>query len=364
MTLYRALARPLLFRLDPERVHDLALRTGHWAGTFAPARAGLAARYGFASSRLATRVAGIDFPNPIGLAGGFDKNGLAMAAAEAIGFGSLEVGSVSLHPSAGNPGRPRLFRVPADEALMVNYGVPNDGAQAVAARLAAHRCRIPIGVNLVETNTGVVTAADAVIDELVGAARVLGPRADYLVLNLNCPNSAGGASVFDDPAVLRTLLDGLTEVGVPPVFLKSRAQGSAEAIDPVIATAEAYPFVVGFIPAATVPRPYRGFRTAPEVLAAMPGTLSGPFRHRVAVSHIRLWASRIDRERHVLFGAGGVRSAEDAYAMIRAGASIVQLLTALVYRGPALVREIKAGLDALLARDGFAQVADAVGADG
>lgn len=367
MNLYRVAARPLLFRLEAERAHELTLRAGNWAGGLAPLRAGLRATYRFDSPRLHTRIGGIDFPNPIGLPGGFDKNGVALAAAAAIGFGAIEVGSVSLNPSKGNPERPRLFRVPADEAVMVYYGVPNDGANTVAARVAAARrmsLGIPIGVSLVETNTGVAEPADAVIAEFAGAARVLAPQADYIVLNLNCPNSLGGVSVFDDVAHLRALFVALAEVpALPPVFMKSNVPTDPAPIDAILAAADGFDFVRGFIPGARWHRPLADLKTPPEVLAAMPGTLSGPFRRDLSRECVRRWYARIDRSRHVLIGVGGIRSALDAYAMIRAGASLVQLLTALIYHGPSLVRDIKVGLAALLERDGFDSVGAAVGQD-
>ena len=146
----------------------------------------------------ARTVAGLHFANPLGLAAGFDKNGRAVQAIDALGFGSVEIGSVSAHPSAGNA-KPRLFRLPADEAIVVNYGVPNEGAQAVSRRIQKRFTDGLLGVNIVETNTGQAPSHDAVLAEFIEAVRPFCSTADYITLNLNCPNTTGGSSPFDSP---------------------------------------------------------------------------------------------------------------------------------------------------------------------
>lgn len=362
--LYRWVVRPLLFATDAERVHVATLRAAGALGRSAAGRAAVRALYGFEDRRLATRIGGLDFPNPVLLPAGFDKNGVAVQALAALGFGALDVGSVSARPSAGNPVRPRLHRLPADEGIAVFYGVPNDGAAAVAARLAPLRLPVPLGVSLVETNTGRPAAVDEVIAELVTAARTLRPVADYLALNLNCPNSAGGFSHFDDPAQLRRLLQVLGEIeGLAPVFVRISPPADPAGIDAVLQALDLFDFVKGlsfFDPRFEV---RRLLKTPVAELAGKRGSVSAP----VALSHtqalVREWYRRIDRRRLALVGVGGITSAEDAYRTIRLGASLVQVYTALVYQGPGVVREIKRGLAQRLARDGFASVAEAVGVD-
>lgn len=363
MNPYRALLRPLLFRLDAETAHGLALAAAEGLGGLAAGRAVLRRRFAYADDRLATRVAGLAFPNPIGLAAGFDKNGRCVPALAALGFGSIEVGSVSAHPSAGNP-RPRLFRLPADEAIVVNYGVPNDGAAAVAARLAAGpRPPVPLGVNLVETNTGGPTREDRVVAELAEAARTVAPVADYLALNLNCPNTTGGVSPFDDAARIGDLLRLLAAIaGLPPVFLKLTASADPARADAVLAAVDPYPFVAGFIFNLPPGKAYP-LRTPRAVVERMPGTLCGPPVRALTDAALRCWYGRIDRSRHVLVGSGGVACAADAYRKVRLGASLVQLYTALVYQGPGLVRRIAEGLVACLERDGLSHIGQAVGLD-
>jgi dihydroorotate dehydrogenase (fumarate)/dihydroorotate dehydrogenase len=364
VNLYRRCLRPVLFRIDPERVHLATLRASGALGRSAIGRALIRATYRFEDPRLGIEVGGIGFPNPVGLPAGFDKNGIATEALAALGFGSIDVGSVSARPSAGNPERPRLFRIPADEGLIVYYGVPNDGAAVIAGRLARVRLPVPLGVSLVETNTGTPGRVDAVIAELAEAARPFVRIADYLALNLNCPNSAGGFSHFDDPAHLRALLEALRDVeGMVPVFIRVTPPPDPARIDAVLEAIDPFAFVKGlsFYDPKNDLRPL--LKTPRAALDRMRGSVSAPVARGWMNATIREWYRRIDRTRHVLVGTGGIGSAEDAYRTIRLGASLVQVYTALVYQGPGLVREIKRGLVRLLERDGFGSVIEAVGAD-
>lgn len=205
--LYRWCVRPLLFAADAERVHVATLRAAGLLGRSAAGRALIAGLYGFDDARLRIRIGGLDYPNPVALPAGFDKNGVAPEALAALGFGAVDIGSVSARPSSGNPVRPRLHRLPADEGIAVFYGVPKDGAAAVAARLSDVRVPVPLGISLVETNAGTLAGVDEVIGERVAAARPFPPLADHLALNLNCPNSAG-ARRFAGAGLRRARLPG------------------------------------------------------------------------------------------------------------------------------------------------------------
>jgi dihydroorotate dehydrogenase (fumarate)/dihydroorotate dehydrogenase len=363
MDFYRSCVRPLLFRFDPEWLHARTLRTARAAGRSRVVRETLSRLYGLEDPRLRQRLAGLTFPNPVGLPGGFDKNGVAVSAISTVGFGFLEVGSVSLHPSAGNPERPRLFRLPLDESLRVFYGVPNDGCEAVARRLAGVRLAVPLGINLVETNTGKPALADDVIEEIVQSYRPFQGLTDYVVINMSCPNSGGGVSPLDEPRNLARLLEGFRRYGsLPPMFLKMHFPPEPRLIDALLEAVDPYGFVKGFMPGADN-KVTPALRTPPEVLARSRGSITGPHKRASANETMRIWYPRIDRSRHILVGAGGICSAEDAYERIRLGASLVQVYTALVYRGPRLVRRIKQGLCALLERDGLTHISQAIGLD-
>jgi dihydroorotate dehydrogenase (fumarate)/dihydroorotate dehydrogenase len=362
MAAYSTLLRPLLFRLDPEAAHHLVIAAGAHLGWAGPA---MRIATHVDDDSLATEVAGLHFPTPIGLAAGFDKSGTAIPALAGLGFGAIEIGSVSIDPSFGNP-KPRLWRIPADDAIVVHYGLPNDGVEVIAKRLASIRVPVPLGVNLVVTNRGPGAPplkADQIIGEYVAAAKRMAPHASYLMLNLSCPNTVDGRDFFADFGHLDACLIALGEIGLQlPVFLKVSPLGGIGGIEAVLAAADGRDFISGFMFNLPPVKP-EGMRTSQELLRGMPGAVSGPPSARLAEFCIRETFLRMDRKRHVLIGAGGICSAEDAYRKLRLGASLVQLLTALIYQGPGIVRTITLGLAQLLARDGVSHVADIVGAD-
>jgi dihydroorotate dehydrogenase len=362
MSWYSTLIRPVAFRFDPETAHHLAMTA--------------AARLGWAASamrsvtrvddeRLSIDAAGLHFSSPIGLAAGFDKSGVAISALAGLGFGSVEIGSISIDPSLGNP-KPRLWRLPDDRGIIVHYGLPNDGVETIARRLSGVHLPVPLGVNLVVTNRGAGSpplTADQIIDEYVAAAKIMTPHADYLMLNLSCPNTVDGRDFFADRGHLDACLGALDEMNLKrPVFLKVSPLGGIEAIERVLAAADRRKLVSGFMFNLPPVKP-EGMSTPEKVWRVLPGAVSGPPASALADFCIRETFRRMDRKRHVLIGSGGVSSAEDAYAKIRLGASLVQLLTALIYEGPGVVRRINTGLAKLLARDGFRHVTDAVGVD-
>ena len=279
--------------------------------------------------------------------------------------GSIEIGSISIEPSQGNA-KPRLWRLPDDEAIVVHYGLPNDGAEAIARRLARCRLPVPLGINLVVTNRGPGAPplnADQIIGEYAAAAKLMAPHADYLMLNLSCPNTADGRDFFADAGHLDACLTALGEIGLAlPVFLKLSPLGGVAAIERALAVADGRAFVSGFMFNLPPVKP-EAMRTPEPIWRDLRGAVSGPPAAALADFCLREAFRRIDRKRHVLISAGGVSTAADAYAKIRLGASLVQLLTALIYRGPGVVREITSGLAQLLARDGVRHVADVVGVD-
>ena len=257
MSIYTRLFRPLAFRLDPETAHHLAIAAGARLGWAAGA---MRAVTQVDDARLASEVAGLHFPTPIGLAAGFDKSGSAIAALASLGFGAVEIGSISIEPSQGNA-KPRLWRLPDDEAIVVHYGLPNDGAAAIAERLARTRLPVPLGINLVVTNRGPGTAplnADQIIGEYAAAAKAMAPHADYLMLNLSCPNTVDGRDFFADAGHLdaqslaRRAVGpiggdepvGVDRVGLAPGHLDLHPHAVAGVLDPEYLVAEEDPGVV------------------------------------------------------------------------------------------------------------------------
>jgi dihydroorotate dehydrogenase len=303
---------------------------------------------------LATRLWGLDFPNPVGLAAGFDKHAEAPDALLGLGFGSVEIGSVTPRPQPGNP-RPRVFRLAEDGAVINRYGFNSEGIAAVAARLARRRRRGVLGVNLGKNKE----SADAAEDYAAGAA-ALARFADYLVINVSSPNTPGLRALQD-----RAALDGLVarvQAALPerpvPLLVKIAPDMAAEDLADIAAVAAARGLAGIIVSNTTIARP-EGLRGAARGEA---GGLSGrPLfaRSTEVLRDLR----RLTAGKTVLIGVGGVASGADAYAKIRAGASLVQLYTALVYEGPGLVGRIKRELAAALRRDGVASLSAAVGVD-
>jgi dihydroorotate dehydrogenase len=356
--MYRLL-RPLLFGLDAEDAHTWMLRLSTLATPLLPLVAAL-----WAPRSLALRgsVFGLSLRSPIGLAAGMDKNARHLRLFSALGFGFLEVGSVTAGPSAGNP-RPRAFRLPRDSAIINRMGLPNEGAEAVARRLSKRRRRlVPIGVNLAKTPG----AADGIFDFCQSYER-LAHVADYVALNLSCPNTTDGQT-FAEPAALAKLLLALQPLRarVPrPLLLKLPPPTAREVEAPSAALAEICALaqrhgIAGFIATnTTMERPALN-TTAAGLNAIGAGGLSGaPLFPRAILQVRRLY--QLTGGQIPIIGVGGVASAEGAYAMIRAGASLVQLYTGLVYEGPGLIAQIHRGLVHVLKRDGFTSIAQAIG---
>jgi dihydroorotate dehydrogenase len=347
---YRFL-KPALFALPPETAHDATIRLLR-AVQHTPVQSLLRRRYAVADDRLRVSAFGCEFPSPVGVAAGFDKNARVPAALAALGFGHVEVGGVTAEAQPGNP-RPRLFRLPEDRALINRLGFNNEGADAVGARLAgATLPPVPVGVNLGKSKSTPLDEAPA--DYRYTYERV-GPHVDYAVVNVSSPNTPGLRGLQDREA-LAAILAELRAAGADPLLVKLSPDLSDAAVAEAVETAEAHDLDGVVAVNTTTDRP-AGLRHPNR---AEPGGLSGaPLADR-ATERVRFVAERTDLP---VVGVGGVASAEDAYEKIRAGAAVVQLYTGLVYEGPGLARSINEGLLDLIERDGFDSVADAVGAD-
>lgn len=366
MSLYDRI-RPVLFRLNAERAHQLGVAAARVSQRIFPFA--LRGFLDWDSRSLSINVLGQTFPNPVGLAAGFDKNGRTVRFWQLVGAGHVEIGSVSARRSKGNP-RPRAFRLPEDEALVNRMGLNNQGAARVARRLARlPKARAPLGINLVKTNDPRIEGEQAIAD-FVESFRLLAPLAGYVTLNLSCPNTSEGKT-FEDPNTLDDLLEAIFQAraevasGVP-ILLKLSPPLSDRvvldsAVDEIVTVGLAHG-VAGFVATNTCPD-REGLETDPDVLAAIgAGGLSGPPLENRSTRMVR-YLYRRTAGLVPIIGVGGIASAEQAYRKIRAGASLVQLYTGFVYHGPGLVREIKIGLSDMLARDGFGRLADAVGVD-
>ncbi len=341
MRAYDALFRTVLTRVDPEVAHHVG---------FGAIRAAAPVVRHLAPRRVATTAMGIEFPELLGLAAGFDKDGLGIAALAGLGFGFVEIGTVTGEPQAGNA-RPRLVRLPADRAIVNRMGFNNDGAEAVARRLAERRARggfpVPLGVNIGKTK--VVPAEDAVAD-YEKSTGLLAPHADYLVVNVSSPNTPGlrDLQVVErlEPllSAVRRRADEVTADRARPVPLLVKIAPDLSD-DDVLAVADlAVALGLDGIVATNTTIGRTGLDTPPgEVEAAGGGGLSGtPLRER-ATEVVRALRGRVGPGLTIV-GVGGIGSVEDARERLRAGADLLQAYTAFVYGGPTWARSVNAGL--------------------
>jgi dihydroorotate dehydrogenase len=342
----------ILHLVPPETAHRLALSALGW---------GLLPRHQSGKRpRLATTVLGLDFPNPLGLAAGFDKNGEAIKGCLGLGFGFVEIGTVTPRPQGGNP-KPRLFRLPEDQALINRMGFNNDGLEVVRARVA----RRDPGWGLVGANIGANRDSPDPVHDYLTAMRGLYPFADYVVVNVSSPNTPGLRQLQARPR-LDTLLSSLLEARAeltgserPKPLLVKLAPDLAADDEAEIAEVALERSIDGLIIGnTTVARPSeldgRWRRQA--------GGLSGPPLLDASTAQLRSFF-RLTSGRLPLIGVGGISHGTHAYAKVRAGASLLQIYTALVFRGPSVIGHILAELDRLLERDGFTSLAAAVGRD-
>jgi dihydroorotate dehydrogenase len=365
--LFKDFVRPMLFSMDPESVHRLTERACQLVGMVPPVCRLLDGRLRFSDDALKSEIAGLKFDNPVGLAAGWDKNGRAVRLLAHLGFGFVEIGSVSSAPCPGNP-PPRLFRLTDDRGFVVNYGLRNDGAEAVAERLAKVQISIPLGINIVSTvSVGTKTApeqqAQIIIQDYVDAVSRLFPLASYITLNLSCPNRRRNSDIFLVPGVISQLLQALRPMNLPcPVFLKIAPDNNPAEIERILSEAGPFPFVRGFLFNLTSGKPeILRMRTPRSVFEKMPGAVSGEPVEPLINLCIREMYRRMPKGRFALIGPGGIFSAADAYKRIRLGASLVQVFSALAYEGPWIVRQINEELCELLDNDGFKNISEAVG---
>ena len=326
---YPGLVRPLLFRLGPETAHHFSLGVLRWPGAAAFLR-------NFAPPPAPTEVFGLKFRNPLGLAAGFDKNGIALPAWEALGFGFVEIGTVTARPQPGNP-RPRIFRYPAQRALVNRLGFNNDGAEVVAKRLGRLRAStrppsIPIGVNIGKSK--ITPLAEAPNDYLF-SFRLLQPLADYIALNVSSPNTPGLRSLQEE-AALRELLETITNENSQsarpkPILLKIAPDLDEQALLDIVRACEEFA-LAGIIASNTTLD-----HSALESETAEQGGLSGaPLRVR-ATEVIKFLRAKTELR---IIGVGGIFDAVSAREKLAAGAQLLQVYTGYVYRGPGLLREI------------------------
>ena len=358
---YRSLVRPLLFRLPPETAHELAL---HSLSLLRPKFINNYVARRYATSSTVHRF-GISFPNVVGVAAGFDKNGIALEALAALGFGFIEAGTVTFHPQPGNP-RPRLFRLPQDKALINRAGFNNDGAAAFVKRVEGHRPDCVLGVSIGKSK---ITPLGEATEDYLASFELVYSVADYVAVNVSSPNTPQ-LRELQQAEQLSSLLTALQEHNrdLQQVHGRERPMPLLVKLSPDL-TNEQLELIVdvivrlridGIIATNTTIAREPLVTDRAHVAALGEGGLSGaPLRAKS--THIVAQLYRLTGGKIPIVGVGGIFTAEDAWEKICAGASLVQLYTGFIYRGPGIAREINEGLESILKREGFANLDAAVG---
>ncbi|OGY21185.1 MAG: dihydroorotate dehydrogenase (quinone) [Candidatus Woykebacteria bacterium GWB1_45_5] len=356
--LYKAVFRPIFFRVDPETIHDQMIQSGRFFGSSLLTRKFIAFLFSYSHKCLEQRILGIKFSNPIGLAAGFDKDGVLTDILPSVGFGFAEVGSITGEPCEGNP-RPRLWRLTKSKGLVVYYGLKNAGCERIAQRLKKKTFKIPIGINVAKTNSPKTVEIAGGINDYVKAYKKVADIGNYFAINISCPNAYGGQP-FTDSKSLDALLDEIDKIPTKkPIFIKISPDLRREEIDQIIKVSREH-HVNGFV-CTNLTEDRKDMKLVDKSVPKIGGISGKPVEN--LANDLISYVYQKTKGEFVIIGCGGIFSARDAYKKIKLGASLAQLITGMVFEGPQVISEINQGLVSLLRKDGFENISEAVGID-
>lgn len=355
---YRGLLKRFYFRLDPEFVHDRMVRVGEFLGSSGLGKKLADLLFGYQNKVLEQNILGIKFPNPLGLAAGFDKEGKLTDILPSVGFGFMEIGSVTGEPCEGNP-KPRLWRLKKSKGLVVYYGLKNEGCEKISARLKKKSFQIPLGVSVAKTNCPETCQTEVGVADYFKAYASFTDIGSFYTINISCPNTFGGEP-FTDPKKLELLLQKIAQApSKKPIFLKLSPDLKKEVVDKIIKISGRYR-VSGFVCSnLTKDRKNKKLKICDQNVPEK-GGISGKVMEELA-NDLTSYIYQKTKGRFVIVGCGGVFSAADAYKKIKLGASLVQLITGMIFEGPQVISEINQGLVKLLRKDGYTNISQAVG---
>src|SRR3989344_4498157 len=333
---YKFIFKNIFFLFDAEEVHDFIIKFGKFLGSNSVTRFKTRLLFNFEDKRLEQNILGINFKNPVGLAAGFDKNGYLIDIMPNVGFGFMEIGSITGERCEGNK-KPRLWRLKKSKALVVNYGLTNNGCEEISDRLKNKEFKIPLGVSIAKTNSKECADTIKGIKDYVKTTKKFSNIGDYFAINISCPNAFGGQ----------------------PFHEKDKLNLHFNEIDDIISISNKHK-VNGFILTNLTKK--RDNKNILDKNIPEKGGISGKVVEDLSNKMIE-YVYKKTKGKYVIIGVGGISSAEDAYKKIRLGASLVQLITGMIYEGPQLISEINCGLVRLLKKDGFKNISEAVGAD-
>jgi len=368
--LYKTLAKPVFFQIDPETVHNLILIFGKFLGSNPITRFLTKLLFYYSDKKLSQTILGIHFPNPIGLAAGFDKDAELTKILPEVGFGFIEVGSITGLPCEGNP-RPRLWRLKKSKGLVVYYGLKNEGCEKIAKKLktakallwpshqsfAQAKHLIPVGTSIAKTNCKETSSCQTGIDDYVKAYKEFTEIGGYFTINISCPNTFGGEP-FTNPEHLDKLLTEIDKIKTQkPIFLKISPDLFNDQINKIIEVVEKHK-IKGFI-CTNITKNRNNAKILEKNLPKEGGVSGRPLKDLSDKLISYVYAKT--KGKYVIIGCGGIFTAEDAYKKIRLGASLLQLITGMIFKGPQVISEINQGLAKLLKKDGFKNISEAVG---
>ncbi|HBB49591.1 dihydroorotate dehydrogenase (quinone) [Candidatus Nomurabacteria bacterium RIFOXYC2_FULL_43_16] len=361
---YKWILKPIFFQIDPEKIHDWMAVFLRWLGKFFIGRKIAYFCWGYSNKRLEQNILGINFKNPVGLSAGFDKNATLTNITPSLGFGFTEVGSITGNPCQGNP-KPRLWRLKKSKSLAVYYGLANDGCENISKRLKDKKFGLPVGINIAKTNCRATADTQTAILDYFKAYEAFKDVGDYVTINISCPNAYGGEP-FTGGAKLEALLGKIMSVPkTKPIFLKISPDLSERETDEIIAVALRFK-IDGFV--CTNLTKNRNNKNIVDKFVPEKGGFSGKVLDNLSDDLIRYVYKKINgpstpfgASSPVIIGSGGVFSAEDAYRKIKLGASLIELMTGMIYEGPQLISDINLGLVKLLKKDGYKNISEAVG---
>lgn len=363
---YKQILKRILFRIDPEKTHDTALKIGKFCGSHRLTKSLAAFAFSYSNSKLEQNILGINFKNPVGLAAGFDKDAEMIDIMPHLGFGFTEIGSITGEKCKGNP-PPRLWRLIKSQGLVVYYGLKNKGCEEIGKMLRSKKFFLPVGINIAKTNCKRTVKLEKGIKDYVKAFNELNDIGDYITINISCPNAFGGKP-FTNANNLEKLLTAIENSPIKsaiqrPIFLKIAPDLTIKQINQIIKIAEHHR-IDGFICTNLTKdkhnkkmKKFIKDENVPKV-----GGISGKPVEELSNRVIK-YIYKKTKGKYVIIGCGGIFSAKDAYKKIKLGASLVQLITGMIFEGPQIISEINQGLVELLEKDGFFTIKEAIGAD-
>ncbi len=363
--LYKRILKPVVFMIDPEAVHDFFIWFGEKLGKVGIFKSLMRKLFVYQSSVLEQEILGVKYKNPIGLAAGFDKDARLTQVLSSVGFGFHEIGSITAKPYDGNP-KPRLKRFPKTQTLWVNYGLKNKSAKVIRESLEGKKFKIPIWTSAAKTNCKETVDVKVAVEDHCETLKHFSDITDVFVVNISCPNAFGGQP-FHKPEDLEPLLSAVDAMNLSqPIFVKISPDLSSAVVDSILEVCDKHK-VDGFILTnLRKDKKDEDFEASERGQVETFGGMSGKYVEFYADRMLKYLTWKMKRnecKKYVLVGLGGVFSAEDAYKKIRLGASLVQLITGMIFEGPQVIAEINQGLVKLLEKDGFKHISEAVGVD-